>query len=113
MWVCAFGNFVASEVSRDFASDVSNMPESFRCAPLGLLNELSRSTSPGWSSGGFLEFFIVDRDLVFGKLIQFGQAFNLELVQLDAICVRSQVKADGDQLYADLLRKVENEADKE
>src|SRR5947208_2681797 len=113
MWVRAFGNFVTSEISRDFASDVSNLPESFRCAPLGLLNELSRSTSARRSSGGCFEFFIVDGNLFFGKLIKFGQASNLELVQLDAICVRSKVKADGDKLYEDLLRKVENESDEE
>lgn len=56
---------------------------------------------------------VADGQDLLGPDVELGESVNLELVQLDPVLVRPQVKAHGDELDDDLFDEVEDRADED
>ena len=110
----AASNRTTGEVPSDLSSNVSKLVETNFDVLLRLCENLTGSACARWSIFvTLLKLGIFHGNLLLGKLVQLSQTANLELVQLNAILICSEVEADGDELNDDLLDEVEDESDKQ
>lgn len=115
MWMSAGGNSLPRKVPPDLRSYITNLVEHMSSVLLCFLDVNHRGSRPRSCCGIVmsLKLRVLHRDLLLGVDVQFYQTIDLELVDVDAVGIRSEMEADGDELNDDLLDEIQDRANED